>query len=231
MHLPQLRQQGVTLSVKLTKNNFLKTNFPRWPPMRCEILWQKLPRVRKVSSVPNQQDTTMCSLINRKTQTCEVCHEPGGRIKPKKRGQDSFFYKIWRLDHGRSQQGVEARTQKRCNRARLLHGLDSEFSDGNERNIGDNVCRVHKDFSSFTHTQLKKPCQYLPWNHNTSTLLRSETSGRTNRSQSATRNNYRTSAKWSTRRVVGLCGGMPPLLAQRARQNGRFQDSSRETMW
>ena len=58
---------GVTQSMKLSKNNLLMRNFPRLPPMREEILWQKIPRVSKVSSVPNQEKTTMCSLIIRKT--------------------------------------------------------------------------------------------------------------------------------------------------------------------
>ena len=44
--------------------------------------WQKIPRVRKVSWVPNHEETTMCSLIIRKTPTVRLKrkhkpHEPG----------------------------------------------------------------------------------------------------------------------------------------------------------
>ena len=54
------------------------------------ILWQKIPRVRKVSSVPNQEETIRCSLSIRKTPNCEVCKKTKPtrarcRIKPEKR--------------------------------------------------------------------------------------------------------------------------------------------------
>ena len=59
-----------------------KKNFPRLSPMRGEILWRKIPRVRKESSVPNQEETTMCSLIFRKIPIVKSVrrpkqHEPG----------------------------------------------------------------------------------------------------------------------------------------------------------
>ena len=38
-------------------------------------------------------------------------------------------------------------------------------------------------------------------------------------------------ATWTARRMVGLCDGKLLLLAQRARQDGRWQDSIREEMW
>ena len=34
MHLPQLRQPGATLRMKLSKNSLMMRNFPRLPPMR-----------------------------------------------------------------------------------------------------------------------------------------------------------------------------------------------------
>ena len=49
---------------------------------------------------------------------------------------------------------------------------------------------------------------------------RNEPSGRMSRPQSKRRNSYRTRAKRTTRRMVGLCDGMLLLLAQRARQYG-----------
>ena len=67
MHLPQLRQLEVPLSMKSSKKNLLVMRFPRLSPMRAEIHWQEIPRARKVSSVPNQEEPTMCTLIIRKT--------------------------------------------------------------------------------------------------------------------------------------------------------------------
>ena len=52
MHLPQLRQLEVAPRMKLSKNNLLMRYFPRLPPMREKVLWQKIRRVRQVSSVP-----------------------------------------------------------------------------------------------------------------------------------------------------------------------------------
>ena len=51
IHLPQLQQLGVIPRMKLSKNNLLMRNFPWLTPMRRGILWQNIPRVRKVSSV------------------------------------------------------------------------------------------------------------------------------------------------------------------------------------
>ena len=42
MHLPQLRQLGVVLSMKLSKNNLLVINFHLLSPMRARVLWQKI---------------------------------------------------------------------------------------------------------------------------------------------------------------------------------------------
>ena len=53
---------------------------------------------------------------------------------------------------------------------------------------------------------LIKARQDLQWKH------RNERSGRRSRPQSERRNNYRTRAKRTTRRIVGLCDGMLLLL-------------------
>ena len=82
MHLPQLRQLRVTVSIELSKKNLLMMNFPWLPPMQVVILLKKRPRVRKLSSVPNREETTMCSLIVRKIPIVKSVrrqkpHEPG----------------------------------------------------------------------------------------------------------------------------------------------------------
>ena len=76
------------MSMSSTKN-LLTTNLPRVSPMREEILWQKIPRVRKVSSVPNQEEKTRCSLVIQETPVVELARRPKttrarGRIKAKK---------------------------------------------------------------------------------------------------------------------------------------------------
>ena len=68
---------GGTLSMKLLMGNFFRLS-----PMRGEIFWQKMPRVRKVSSVPNQEETTILFIDYPKYTNREVCmktkqHEPG----------------------------------------------------------------------------------------------------------------------------------------------------------
>ena len=58
-----------------------------------------------------------------------------------------------------------------------------------------------------------------------------ERNGRKSCPQSERRNNSRTRAKRTTKRLVGLCAGILLSLAQRARSDGRWQDSIREEMW
>ena len=55
----------MTPSMKLSKNNLLMRHLPRFSPMRRGILWQQIPRVRKLSSVSNQEETAIRSLIFR----------------------------------------------------------------------------------------------------------------------------------------------------------------------
>ena len=51
---------------QITKEkNLLMTNLPRLSPVRGEILGEKQQRVRKESSVPNQEEITMCSFVIR----------------------------------------------------------------------------------------------------------------------------------------------------------------------
>ena len=64
--------------------------------------------------------------------------------------------------------------------------------------------------------------------HRHSSSLRHERSCRKSRPQSERRNSYRNSAKRTTRSMVGLRDGMLLFLAERALQNGRWQDSFRE---
>ena len=65
--------------------------------------------------------------------------------------------------------------------------------------------------------------------HKHPSSLRHEKRGRKWSPQSARRD--RICAKWTTRRVVGLCDGMLLQLAQRAQQNGRWHDSIRATFF
>ena len=52
-----------------------------------------------------------------------------------------------------------------------------------------------------------------------------------NMADGKTASEKRYDATWTARRMVGLCDGMLLLLAQRARQDGRWQDSIREEIW
>ena len=67
MHFPQFRHLEVTVSMKLLMRNVF-----RFSPMRGEIFWQKKkPRERKVSSVPNQEETIILFIDYPKHTNCE----------------------------------------------------------------------------------------------------------------------------------------------------------------
>ena len=130
MYLPQLQKPEVTLSMKLMKKNLLIRNFPRLLPMRDKILWQKIPRVRRESTVHNQEETTMCSIIIRKIPIVKsVRGKNTSQVQNKTkeaRGRDCTDYKFGRQSHGSSKisecgMRVEMRTRKRKNRARWFH--------------------------------------------------------------------------------------------------------------
>ena len=136
---------------------------------------------------------------------------------------------------------VEMRTHKRSYRSRWFHELDSELSDEIRRNIGNNVVFTKvssciKEAGSNLHRQFQRVHKSLsiftmdPW-HTHPSSLRSERSGRKSRPQSERRGSCRISAKRTTRRMVGLYDGTLLLHAQRARQDGRWQDSIREEIW
>ena len=120
----------------------------------------------------------------------------------------------------------------------LIVALQYEFTNWirscpmkNERSIGANVVFT-KVSSSVTeagknlHRQVKRDYQSLSRfamvsrdKHPSS--ARNERSGRKCPPESERGNSFRTSAKWTTSRMVGLCDGMLLLLAY-ARQNGRW---------
>ena len=61
----------VTPGMKLSENNLLVSNFPWVSPMQGEILWQKIPRPRKVSSVSRGNRIVFTHYP--KDSNCEVC--------------------------------------------------------------------------------------------------------------------------------------------------------------
>ena len=107
----------------------------------------------------------------------------------------------------------------------------------NGRHVGDNVVFT-KMSSSFAEAGKNFHRQFtvISWGLSRSTMeswhkhlssLRKERSRREGRPQSVRRDSYRTSAKWTTWRMVVLCDGMLLSLVQRARQDGRWQDGGR----
>ena len=162
---------------------------------------------------------------------CEVCKETNTTrarcgIKPKKRvdgiAPSTKCGDLNTADHKNSERGkrVEMRIQKRFNRARWYHELDSELSEKNERNIGDNVVFT-KISSSVTDNWKVKACQDWQWNHYTSTPHRSETNGVAERAVPRVNDGTAIApvqSGLSEEFWLGLCDGMIVLLAQRARQ-------------
>ena len=68
MLTPQPRQLGVTLRMKLSQNNLVMRNCPWLPPTWWETVWQKIPRVRKVSSVSTREEITKCHSLSERSQ-------------------------------------------------------------------------------------------------------------------------------------------------------------------
>ena len=140
-----------------------------------------------------------------------------------------------------SRQRVKMRTQKRCNRARWLHPLDPELSDENGRNIVRHACRLYKDFilchrsqKEFTRTntdEFVKACQDLHWNHDTGTPHRSETKRVAERAVRRVKEGIDIALVQSELPEEWSDCAMPLLLAQRSRQNGRWQNSIGEKLW
>ena len=103
----------------------------------------------------------MCKFC-KKTQTTRArC-----RIKPwEARGRSCTFYKIWILDHGRSQNSergtrVDMRTRKRSYRSRGFHELDFRFIRW-RRKKHRRQCRVYKEFF-LRHRSMKEFTQKIP---------------------------------------------------------------------
>ena len=91
-------------------------------------------------------------------------------------------------------------------------------------------CRVFTKISS-TVPETRNNLHRENDDTSTPSSLMNERSGRKSSPQSERRNSSRTRAKRTTKRWVGLCAGMLLLLARRARQDGRWQDSIRKEIW
>ena len=129
--LEEFQKLGVTLSM-LTKKNLSMINFPWLSPMRREILWQKKTRVRKESSVPNQEETTMCSHIFRKIPMCEVWKNNNNTSHMQDRtqdarGRDCSFHKIRRLHHGRSEKHLNVENESRYTKTLWSSNMSSRI--------------------------------------------------------------------------------------------------------
>ena len=118
-------RSGWLLSMKVVEPKSLDEKRPLViPDARDWMLWQKTPRVRKLSSFPNQEETTLCSLIIRKTTVVKSVRKQNNRSQvwsktQEARERDCIFFKIRRLEHSRSHKictwkGVEMRTQKKA---------------------------------------------------------------------------------------------------------------------
>ena len=159
---------------------------------------------------PTKRETTMCSLIIRKTPIVKSAwrhkqHEPGVEWR------DCTFYTIRRLDHGRSYfQNVE--NESRCGRKNSLI-MQDDFTNLEFRVIRwkqqkhRKLYRVYEDFflhqrswKEFTQTMsedLFEACQDLQWNHDTSNPHRPETNGVAERADRT--------VKWNKEQLLHLC--------------------------
>ena len=136
---------------------------------------------------------------------------------------------------------IETRTQECFDRARWFHELDSEFSDEDKRNIGNNVFtkmsfsvtevennshtlfqRVYKSISSFTNgITTQAPL-----------IAQKRRSGRKRSPQSQRRKQLLQLCKVDYQKnEERLRSEILIVLAQFARQDDRWQDSTRDEMW
>ena len=146
---PQPRQLGVTLRMKLSPNNLMMRNFPRLPPMRWErYSGRRYQGSRKVSSVPNQEEITTCSLIMRKVPIVKfVRNRKTTKTRPKRRGKPKMrvdgiapstkLGDLVTADHNFLNVENESRCgrKRRSNRARWIHKLNSELSDEDRKTM------------------------------------------------------------------------------------------------
>ena len=93
-------------------------------------------------------------------------------------------------------------------------------SQKQERIDTDNSKIIHYSLARFTMES---------W-HKHFSSLRSEPSGKKSRPQSETRNSYRTRAKRTTRRMVGLCDGMLLLLARKSRKATKWWGETKDSL-
>ena len=247
-----LWQLGVTLRMKLSKNRLMMRYFPRLPLMLWEIQWQKDTKSKKgiIGSQPRGNHHVFTHYP--KDPNCEVFKktkkqdDPGvGKNQRSAWTGLRFFYKIRRLDHGRSQisergEWVEMRRRERPNRARRFREWDPEFSDEDKGNIGNNVVftKIYF-FVTEAGNNLHRKFQSISWSlsiftmgswHKHTSSLRNERSGRKSRLQSERGNSHRTRPKRTTRRMVWLCDGTAivtcatcttrwPMARQRSRKD------------
>ena len=213
------------------------------------ILWQKIPRVGKVSSVPNQEETTMCSPSSRKTTVVRfVRKQKTSRARCRKNLRSAWTglhllqtLETWSRQISKDlnvETRVEMRTQQSCNRARWCHELDSKLSDEEKGNMGNTI--VFTEISSSVteegnwHRQFQIIDCFLSgfaresWHQHPSSPRKERSDGKPSTER---RNSDRTRARRTARSMVGLCDGMLLLLAQRARWDDRWQDSIRAETW
>ena len=114
-----------------------------------------------MSSLPNLEETTTCSLTIRKTPIVKFTrrqtqHETSDEETKEARGWDCTFSKIRRLDHSRSRisergKPVEMRTQKKLLSCRMISrtGISVLSSDEDKASIRNHVVFT-KIYSSIT---------------------------------------------------------------------------------
>ena len=116
-------------------------------------------------------------------------------------------------DHNILNLDDESRNDHRSHRARRIVVLVTQLSHEKQR----------------TRNQPKSVRQsVLDARHAFSSSLRNQRDRRKSCSTRQRRNSDSDGSEWITRTMVGLCDGMLLLLATRARQEGRWQDSMRE---
>ena len=152
--------------------------------MRGEIFWQKMPRERKVSSVPNQEETAILLIDYPKFSNCEVWmktkqHEPGvvldltsarsGLHFPQNSADDNILNSRWTKKRARwfREFGYRAIRWKQKETSGTMSCLQRFHLPSQKPET------IHRDNSK----DFIKVCRVSHWHHDTSASHRSETNG------------------------------------------------------
>ena len=158
--------------------------------MRAKIHWQKIPRARKASSGPNQEEITMCSCIARKIRIVQSARTQQGRCRINPRhawtglhflhNSETWSLQIIKCWTWKTRRDADTQTLQQC---KMISRMVFRVIQGRQR-THRKQCRAYKDFF-LRHGGKKEFTKTIPMNllklvkiyNGSMTPHRSDTSG------------------------------------------------------